>query len=68
MTDIEVTPNTADFSVRFSSVSNAPPPTRLQVKITNGGSVDTKYFDVGKYFEKKNLLVPHEMMHYFWGG
>ncbi|XP_078326675.1 fasciclin-2-like isoform X4 [Crassostrea virginica] len=47
VTDIEVTPNTADFSVRFSSVSNAPPPTRLQVKITNGGSVDTKYFDVG---------------------
>lgn len=56
MTDIEVTPNTADFSVRFSSVSNAPPPTRLQVKITNGGSVDTKYFDVGKYFEKRIYL------------
>ncbi|XP_056011523.1 neural cell adhesion molecule 1-like isoform X5 [Ostrea edulis] len=45
--DILITPNTADFSVRFSSVSNAPPPKRLKVTITPNQNEDPKYFDVG---------------------
>lgn len=48
--DILITPNTADFSVRFSSVSNAPPPKRLKVTITPNQNEDPKYFDVGKYY------------------
>ncbi|XP_061189297.1 neural cell adhesion molecule 1-like isoform X2 [Saccostrea echinata] len=46
---VEVTPNTADFTVQFSSMANAPPPKRLKVTITSSPpqAMDPQYFDVG---------------------
>lgn len=47
VTEVMITPTTADFIVRFSSVSNAPPPKRLKVTVTPFPTERIQYFTVG---------------------
>lgn len=47
VTEVMITPTTADFIVRFSSVSNAPPPKRLKVTVTPSPTERIQYFTVG---------------------
>ncbi|XP_011424972.3 neural cell adhesion molecule 2 isoform X3 [Magallana gigas] len=47
VTEVMITPTTADFIVRFSSVSNAPPPKRLKVTVTPFQTERIQYFTVG---------------------
>lgn len=47
VTEVTITPTTADFIVRFSSVSNAPPPKRLKVTVTPFPTERVQYFTVG---------------------
>lgn len=42
-----ITPNTADFDVKFSSVPNAPPPKRLKVTVTPFTPERIEYYVVG---------------------